>query len=168
MWTNLTFKLSKSHIISCFLNFIFTFFILYFIDFGVSLLRSLIENWYQRFELIIWSSKLETMSGFLLPRIFRIHLRSRWIRTAEFAKITKGFLYIAFDLYFFCCCSSGSRPALSSGVMKQLLDIPGRPALARRLRANLDVNNPNEAPKRENERGWPPPPKKIVQMKTKK
>jgi hypothetical protein len=45
------------------------------------------------------------------------------------AQITKGSQY-TFDLYFFCYCSWGSRPALSSWVMKQPLEMPGRPTLA--------------------------------------
>ena len=45
------------------------------------------------------------------------------------AQITKGSKYIAFALYFFCYCSWGSRPALSSGV-ETPLEMRGRPTLA--------------------------------------
>ena len=45
-------------------------------------------------------------------------------------QITKASQYIAFALYSLCYCRWGSRPALSSGVMKPPLEMPGRPTLA--------------------------------------
>ena len=78
------------------------------------------------------------------------------------AQITKGSQYIAFALYSLCYCSWGSRPALSSGVMKQAFRNARSPNSRGRL--NL-ITGPQLSNKKGKTDGADPRPKKKKRNK---
>ena len=87
------------------------------------------------------------------------------IRQLSMAQIIKDSQYISFALYFFCNCSWGSCPALSSGGNETAFRNARSPNSRGCLSLDLNNRSPTKHPKREKGTGLTPARKKIKNQK---